>query len=385
MISGQQTQVLGEPREVDVVAIERELATLWKSATEGVDDAGSAPVIRACALNFIVVTEEDEREVEDLAAMVGEVTFEHPARIFLVRIDRQAEQPSLDSWISARCTIPVPGGKQVCCEQITLTAAGTDVHKIPSIITSLLVADVPSVLLWKAAVDSKDAILHALLRVVNKVIIDSSENLTPDASLFEWKKFIVVHDTYATFSDLAWTHLTEWRTIVAGAFNPHEMRAELSAISLVKIEYSSTTTPRHSGLSQALLFVSWLAQKLNWTPVSRLRESNPGQYFGKFSNSGREIDVVVSPSTAASDYRGGMESVVIQTRSNLTLRFATTGRTGCVRFTKHSAASSPAEILTVLTKRSEALLLAEELEVNFRDSGYEASLHMFIQSCTPPA
>lgn len=384
MISGQQTQELIEPREVDVVAIERELATLWKSAAEGGDEAGSSPVIRACALNFIVVT-EDEHEVENLAAMVGEVTVEHPARIFLVRIDRQADKPGLDSWISARCTIPVPGGKQVCCEQITLTAAGTDVHKIPSIVTSLLVADVPSVLLWKPAVDSKDAILHSLLRVVNKVIIDSSENLTPDASLFEWEKFVTSHGQYATFSDLAWTHLTEWRSIVASAFNPHEMRAELSVISLVKIEYSSTTTPRHSGLSQALLFVSWLAQKLNWTPVSRLRESNPGQYSGKFSNSGREIDVVVSPSTAAGDSRGGMESVVIQTRSNLTLRFAATGRAECVRFTKHSAASSPDEMLTVLRKRSETLLVAEELEVNFRDSGYEAALHMFTQSCTPPA
>ncbi|MBX2991290.1 MAG: glucose-6-phosphate dehydrogenase assembly protein OpcA [Bacteroidetes bacterium] len=380
----EKTQLLGEPREVDIVAIERELASLWKNAAEDPGDGNSAPVIRACALNFVIVTEDDS-ELEMLAGLVDDVTIEHPARIFLVHIDRLAGQPALDSWISARCTMPVPGGKQVCCEQITLTASGTEIHKIPSIVTSLLVADVPSVLLWKPSLDSNDGILHSLLRVVNKVIIDSSENLTPESSLFEWEKIVVSPGQYATFSDLAWTHLTEWRSLVAGAFNPHEMRAALTDINSVKLEYSSTTTPRHSGMSQALLFVSWLAQKLNWTPLDRLRKSDYGKYHGKFGHSDHSIEVVISPASIGNDSRGGMESVIIQTRGNLTLRFATTGHAECVRFTKHDSASPPDELLTVRRRKSEALLVAEELQVNFRDTGYEAALNTFTHICTLPA
>ena len=79
MTPDQQTQLLGEPKEVDVIAIERELVTLWKDASEGGNGDGSyAPVMRACSLNFIVVTEE-EHEIDELANMAGDVTLEHPA------------------------------------------------------------------------------------------------------------------------------------------------------------------------------------------------------------------------------------------------------------------------------------------------------------------
>ncbi len=53
MTSDQQTQLLGAPKEVDVVAIERELVSPWKNASEGMaEDGSSTPVMRACSLIF---------------------------------------------------------------------------------------------------------------------------------------------------------------------------------------------------------------------------------------------------------------------------------------------------------------------------------------------
>ncbi len=198
--------------------------------------------MRACSLSFIIIT-ENEQELDELASMAGDVTLEHPARIFLMSADRRHGMPKLDAWISARCSLPVPGGKQVCCEQINIVAQGVECNKIPSIVTSLLVSDVPSVLLWKLRVDPNDTMLTSLAHVVDRVLIDSSEDLSSESNLLAWHDFIRTRSVYATCGDLGWTHLTAWRSVVANAFNPPEMRQEIAGIDTVTVEYSSTTVP----------------------------------------------------------------------------------------------------------------------------------------------
>ena len=261
MTGNQQTELLSPPREVDVIAIERELTQLWKDATDESGESSSRPVTRACALNFIVIT-EDARELEALGDLAGDVTLEHPARIFLIAANRRSGTPDLDAWISARCSLPVPGGRQVCCEQINLLASGAEANKIPSIVTSLLVPDVPGVLLWKARVNVRDHILQSLAHVVDRILIDTSEDPSPESGLLAWREFMRNRSLHVMYGDLAWTHLTAWRSVVAGSFNPPDMRARLSQVSSVTVTYSSTSAPQHSGLSQSLLFVAWLASKV---------------------------------------------------------------------------------------------------------------------------
>lgn len=369
----QQTQLLAEPKEVDLVAIERELTKLWKDASGGMSDPNSAPVVRACALNFVVVTEE-EKEIDALADLVGEVTLEHPARIFLIAANRRSGTPKLDAWISARCSLPVPGGKQICCEQINLTAHATEANKIPSIVTSLLVSDVPSVLLWKAKVDATDHVLESLAKVVDRILVDSSEDGSPEPGLLAWRKFIGRHGAHTTFGDMAWTHLTAWRSVVANAFTPPDMRTQLANIDSVTIEYSSTTTPRHSGLSQSLLLISWLAQKLRWMLLKPLQKNGAGEYMAKLRLGEQAMNIRIVPVAAREDFPGGIESVSIHTNANARLKFTTTEHPHCVLFSHHANESSSEEMLTVMSDKSEALLVAQELEVVTRDAGYEAVL-----------
>ena len=329
--------------------------------------------MRACSLNFIVVT-EDEKEVDALADMVGEVTLEHPARIFLIAANRRTGTPKLDAWISARCSLPVPGGKQVCCEQINITAHGTDANKIPSIITSLLVSDIPSVLLWKPRIDANDSILQSLAHVVDRILIDSSEDASPEQSLLAWHSFIGNHDTHTTFGDLAWTHLVAWRSVVANAFNPPDMRAQLANIEAVTIEYSSTTNPKHSGLSQSFLLVSWLAQKLKWLTLKPLQKSGTSELAAKLRLDEQAINVRLIPVAARKDFPGAIESVTIHINTGLQLRFAATEYHDCVLHSQQSKTKSSEELLTIMSDKSEALLVAQELEVVTRDAGYEAVL-----------
>ena len=374
MASDQQTQLLADPKEVDVVAIERELLSLWKNASEGTNGDGSyAPVMRACSLNFIAVT-EDEHESDELANLAGDVTVEHPARIFLITANRQSGTPKLEAWISARCSLPVPGGKQVCCEQINLTAQGSEANKVPSIVTSLLVSDVPSVLLWKIRVDPNDHMLQSLAHVVDRVLIDSSEDPTPEPALLAWHDFIAKHNAFTTFGDLAWTHLTSWRSLIANAFNPPDVRPLLGSIDKVEIEYSSTSQPRHSGTSQALLLAGWLAGKLHWVPVKQFQKTDRDEYAAKLRLGEQAINIQLRRVEPRKGFPGGIESITIHTSTDVTLQFKSTEHHDCVLSLHEKAGNKSEELLSTLSDKSEAQLIAQELELIHRDAGYEAAL-----------
>ena len=375
MTTEQQTELLAEPKEVDVVAIERELTTLWKEAGVSGSDA-AAPIVRACALNFLVIT-DDEHRLDPLAEMAGEVTVEHPARIFLIATGREAARPQLDAWISARCTLPVPGAKQVCCEQINLIASGTETQKIPSIVTSLLVPDVPTVVLWKSRVDAHDAVLRELAGIADRILMDSSDDVSPVRSMVAWESFLRAYP-HTTFGDLAWTHLTPWRSVVANAFNPLEMRAQLERISSLTLAYSSSVDPPHSGLSQALLFTAWMAQKLGWVTIKPFSAKGDGN-VAELRCGAQTVGVSLVPVSPRENFPGAIESVAVGTNTNATLTFAATAHAHCVRLTKRLDASTSDEMVTVMSDKSEAMLVAQELEVVRRDAGYESVLKKLME------
>lgn len=374
----EQTQLLGAPKEVDIVAIERELTQLWKQASENSGDTAAAPIVRACALNLVVVT-DDEKELDELAAMIGEVTLEHPARIFLIAANRRSGIPKLEAWISARCSLPVPGGKQVCCEQITVTADGAEASKVPSIVTSLLVSDVPSVLLWKPPVDAQDTMLQALAQVIDRIIIDSSEMASPEHALVQWRAFASRMQRHSTFGDLAWTHLVPWRSLIAHAFNPPEMRARLPTIDAVTIECSTTSSPKHSGISQALMLTAWLARKLEWQLIKPFQKIEVGECTAKLRCGEQAINVRVLLIPPRSGFPGGIESATIHTSDATALEWRSTDHNGCVLVNMNLLSVSSSEIHHALSDKSEAMLIAQELEVISRDTGYEAVLESLGQ------
>jgi glucose-6-phosphate dehydrogenase assembly protein OpcA len=379
MTDAPQTQLLAEPREVDVVAIERELTQLWRAAAEGNAATASAPVMRACSLNLIVVAAEPH-QLDETGDMVGEVTVEHPARIFLVAADRDSAAGSLAAWISARCSLPVPGGKQVCCEQITLSAAGEEVKKIPSIITSLLVPDIPTFVLWKSVVRSSDFLLQALSAIANRVIIDSSDAPDPEATLRAWGTYL--HQPSVSFGDLAWTHVTPWRAVVANAFNPESMRPLLGEIRKVQIAYSTTMKPVHSGLSQALLLGGWLAQRLRWEVTSPLTSDaarrNTASFRAGTEAARHAVTLAIHPVEARAGFPGGIESIVIGT-DGMTLEFSATPHPRCVAVTRRTQSESIQEMVPVIVEKTEAELIAQELEITVRDAGYEAVMDKLLQ------
>ncbi len=372
-MNSDQTILLDSPHEVDVVSIERELVALWKSLTP--DDA-SAPVTRACSLNLVAVAENADA-AEELTGIVADVTLEHPSRTFLIVADRQVSTPSITAWISARCSLPTQDGKQVCCEQINLVANGLDAGKIPSIVTSLLVSDVPTVLLWKAPVDPHDAVLTSLVNVADRVLIDSSEDGDPAITLATWYTFIGNNTGRAVFCDLAWTHTHFWRSIVAQIFQPGDMRQHLSSLNKVEIEFSTTRSPRHSGLSQSLLLLGWMAGRLRWNPVHPLAKTPEGEYNATLRVDEHAISVRIVRIPSESGMPGGIERIRLVSADGLKAEVICNRKTSSVQLTTTNKDSTQEEC-RLLSEEDETELLARELEVLTRDALYEESLRNLL-------
>lgn len=364
--------LLDDPREVDVVAIERELALLWKSATDETASEFSSPVTRACSLNFIVMSETDAG-FDAFAEVIGEVTLVHPARTFLIGADRRSPKPTLLAFISARCSLPVPGGKQVCCEQININAAGMDVARIPSIITSLLVPDVPTVLLWKGGMERSDAALISLLEIADKVLVDSSEHEDPGRALMTLEKFLEEFRGRTTFSDLAWGHCAAWRSVVAQMFQPAEMRGVLKTISAIRIEYSASHSPAHTGSSQAMLMAGWLASRLQWETVRSFSHDTSGEGNALFRLDDREISASIRKSGDKAGRTGELESLVISFVGGGETKFERSETPNCMRVTVRVGDKAD-ESREFLKERSEEDLLIDELGELSPDSVYEGSV-----------
>lgn len=364
--------LLDAPKEVDVTAIEKELTQLWKQAAEDIA-SGEAPVVRACSLNLMIFTEGTDR-ASGLEEIVSQITVDHPSRIFLISADRGATRPNIEAWVSARCSLPVPGGKQVCCEEINLAVNGTDANKIPSIVTSLLVPDIPIVLIWKARLDSKDSVLQLLSQLADRVLIDSSEVLHPAESLIGWNGFIEEHKGQTAFGDLAWTHLMQWRILLARAFQPEEARVHLTTLDAVTIEYSSTHVPMHSGLSQSFLATAWLAHALRWVLVRPFNKEEDGIPVAMFSNDEQSVTVCLKQVSSRDARPGGVESITLHTARGEEISWRSMEREDCVCLRSSLSGTDSGDTVVSIRYQTEAELVSRELEVLYNDPLFESSM-----------
>ena len=145
---------------IDVMAVERELAAMWRAASpagaegsaesaESAESAGTQaqaerpPVLRACRTNLVVLG-------EPTPSYVDEVTLRHPARLITVGTAAESAAQALSAHVSALCHWG-SGGGLVCSERIAIAVGAGAESRVASAIRSLAVGDLPIVVHGRAA------------------------------------------------------------------------------------------------------------------------------------------------------------------------------------------------------------------------------------------
>lgn len=202
-------------------------------------------VTSGLALTLVVAV--DERRVREVEEAVTVAAAARPCRLLIVI---RAPLPG-DDYPDRLDAEIIVGGRLGPCEAVVMRMQGRLAAHAESVVLPLLVPDVPVVTWWHGPPPDQIS-TDPLGAVADRRITDCAQATDPVAALRQRAVDYTPGDT-----DLAWTQLTGWRTLAAGALNGRSG----DAVTAVRV----TVTAPATDASGALL-AGWLAARLNVVP-----------------------------------------------------------------------------------------------------------------------
>jgi glucose-6-phosphate dehydrogenase assembly protein OpcA len=351
---------LGKDIGVNISAIEKELAGLWRSASK------DKQVTRACSWNLVVHCGGSDDTIFDLAKKIVDDAVRHvPSRTLMIKPRPYATGKEIEAWVSANCQIAPGGGKLLCTEEITIESRGKEGGEhIPSLIRALLVPDVPTALWWAGPPPTDPSAVRILLSGVDRLVFDTAM-LSSDGGLSRLAHVGGLLNGLL-LTDLNWLRTGSLRSVLASLFDAPIGAEPLQRLKRVRIE----CTPQ--GLPAAKLLVGWLASRLAWGAPERME---PGQLSWRLpvrGDGGVRVDVETSKVTTTRD--SGLKAIHLETNQGERFSLVDAGG-GSVEAASPNMA---ARVLQAAELPIEQLLVAS-LGSRGRDRLYGVALHRAVE------
>jgi len=305
------------------------------------------------------------------------IAAQNPCRIIAL-CPTSGEDRGVTAQVSAYCPIQKQSRSVlVCCEYITLTGTEAALERISGIVSSLLIPELPKFFWWKATPDPNQGIFQKLADLSSCVIVDSSFFHEPEADILKVQHLI---EQGINLADLNWRRLAAWQELSAEAFDPPERRAALKEVDRVTIDYEQ------GNATQALMFLGWLASRLQWHPISYHQEE--GDYHIKRIQLASvdqrlvEVELAAIPTADVGEVPGDLLGLRL-TSTNLEADCCTilcSETLGCMRMEAGGGAQSCRinQVTTLADQKAESLL-GQQLQRWGRDILYAESLAVTAQ------
>ena len=95
----------------------KDLRNLWGDLGRNAEVSGG--VLRACGMTLVVAA-ESEADCQELRHTLGVLMHDHPSRAIVLKA---AEGAELGARVFAECWMPFGHQRQICCEQVEVTAS----------------------------------------------------------------------------------------------------------------------------------------------------------------------------------------------------------------------------------------------------------------------
>jgi glucose-6-phosphate dehydrogenase assembly protein OpcA len=365
-------------RTDSVSALERELARLRRSSGAHAKEQG-VPVARASVLNLVVFATR-EIHARRAATTIDELATRHPSRAIVIVADREPGGPP---ELEMHCHLSHPdGAQQVSYEQILIRARGAAGRRLVSAVIPLLLPDLPVFLWWTETPPLDLPYFDDLLRLADRLIVDSGDFARPDRTLPRLHAVARSGTNRYGVTDFNWTRITPWRELVMQFFDVPAWRPFLDTITGIRVGFAVDADGREIHPSQALLFIGWLASRLGWSAVESLAPSEAGGLlFAMRRPDGHEIPVRVRPRFMLGLDEGDLSGLRIQSEVG--------GRHAEFVVKRSEAATHAMALVTVggrgmserivpLGRPGVSELLGEELTIARSDSIYEDALAALV-------
>ena len=259
----------GLPVPVEPAAIERELAALWKPASEASAENPSDAVTRVCLANLLAVGRASDQAWHGRA--LHNLSARFPCRILWLQLDDSSADDSLHAAVAALCHLPSPGNPQVCSELINLRTGRGGTAAVPGIILPLLESDLPVALWWALPAREQPELFNGLSLLADRIVahpmpLTSPTLRTADAS--PCLHLCLRPHAAGKATVLVWHAMSAWRELTAQFFDNPQVRDFMGGISRVCVRYATPTDQPMTTLPAAL-YAGWLAGQLRWVPGAR--------------------------------------------------------------------------------------------------------------------
>ena len=329
------------------------------------------------------LTDEQQRASQEYTpdlegtGIADTIASANPCRIITL-CPTVGEDNGVKAQVSAYC--PINKRSQhalVCCEYITLHGTAEALEKIGGIISELTINGLSTFVWWKAEPNPEYGLFKRLVSQGDTLIIDSSIFSDPEGDLSRTLEMLA--DDFSV-ADLNWARLGAWQELTAAAFDPPERRDAVREIDQVTIDYEKGNP------AQALMFLGWIASRLQWEPVGYEHES--GEYdirrvkFITCVNKSIEVELAGVPLIDWGEVLGDLISLKLSS-TNLQADCCTvlcSGTTGCMRMEASGGAQAcRVEQVTSLADQETDQLLSKQLQRWGQDILYKESMEVVAQ------
>jgi hypothetical protein len=216
--------------------IEHEIAKLREAAAR--DDV---PELRTSVATHIAWVPP---QWEDAAREVMEGLAErHPSRVIVLYPEPDAGDDDLEATPTLQC-FPIPGSeRELCAEVIDVHLRGQKVRVADSVVTPLLITDLPVFLRWRGDLPFGEPELEGLVELTDRLVVDSAEW----GEAAQGYRELVPYFDRAVVSDIAWTRILQWRVALARRWP-----------AIADVTELAVRGPR----ADALLLAGWLRARL---------------------------------------------------------------------------------------------------------------------------
>jgi len=364
-------------RATSIDALEHELARLRRVAVADAKERGQT-LARASVLNLVVYADR-ETHARRAARTVADLALRHPSRAIVLLADR--DRDGVLASVQLHCHVPqVDGAQPVLYEQILARVRGDFDERVASVVIPLLVPDLPVFLWWTGTPPSDARHLDDLVRLADRLIVDSADFARADRTLPEVARLSRLH---VGITDLNWARLTHWRELVAQFFDVPIWRPFLDRITGIRVGFAVDMDGRDIHPSQALLLLGWLASRLGWRPVEALAPAEAGGLLFRMARAdGAAIMVRLRPRFERGLDAGDVSGVRIQSAIGRATAEFVIKRAPDERHATATAivdGTVRAERVVPLPALGIRELLGEELAIAGNDRVYEAALGALME------
>jgi Glucose-6-phosphate dehydrogenase subunit len=191
---------LGSIRE-----IEHELGQLRDASTA----PDAAPLLRTSVMTHIAWV--PERWAEQARGTLMGLAERHPSRTILLFPSPDEPDDVLEGEVDFRCFVRGGHEKEICSEVISIRLCGKRAAAPASVVTPLLVSDLPVFLRWRGPLPFGAGELEQMVGVVDRLVVDSSEWTDVRAG---FARLPELFDRVAA-SDISWARTLPWRAAAA--------------------------------------------------------------------------------------------------------------------------------------------------------------------------